>query len=118
MAKWLKAFIAAENVGKEVSNSSIFPTTPFSPYRFVFLTRRSVLFFSRTSRGLSWSFVGCAPILLAASFTFTHREWFTLVLSVGLWIHAQRDVQFILTRRLEILTQKSGMFSRVFGCWV
>ena len=36
MAEWLRAFIAGENVGKEASNSSIFPTTPFSPGSGVF----------------------------------------------------------------------------------
>ena len=34
------------------------PMPPFSPCRFVFLAQRSVLFFSCTSRGLSWLFVG------------------------------------------------------------
>ena len=36
MAEWLRAFIAGENVGKEASNSSIFPMTPFSPWSVVF----------------------------------------------------------------------------------
>ena len=36
MAEWLREFIAGEKVGKEASNSSIFPTTPFSPWSVVF----------------------------------------------------------------------------------
>ena len=124
MAEWLRAFIAGENVGKEASNSSIFPTTPFSsvcsssswsvsltlPVRLPRVEVGAVLLMHQ-SRALLVVRGPLFPFLLAASFTFTHREWFTLTLSVGLWIRAQRDVR-------SILTQKSGMFSRVFGCWV
>ena len=35
MAEWLRAFIAGENVGKEASNSSIFPMTPLLPWSVV-----------------------------------------------------------------------------------
>ena len=94
MAEWLRAFIAGENVGKEAINSSIFPTTPFSPWSVVFT---SYCLLSR---------LVCSPRV-------------EICLSSRWPVDSRAEVRlFPLTRRLESSRKNRVCFSRVFCCWV
>ena len=88
MAEWLRAFIAGENVGKEASNSSIFPTTPFFP----------------------WS------VALTASLFFLMQR--SVCPPYGLLIRAQRVRLFPLTRRRESSCRNRLSSLRFVGCGV